>query len=75
DEGGTSSSRDNQEERHNVEHVESDDEVDEFIFPEGDKLENNVAIVTGGAQGIGESIVRLFVKHGAKVVIANVNDD
>ncbi|GJT41354.1 hypothetical protein Tco_0941219 [Tanacetum coccineum] len=46
DEYGTSSSRSNQvedqETRHKVsqlnEHVESDDEVDEFIFPEGDKF-------------------------------------
>ncbi|XP_076885319.1 borneol dehydrogenase, mitochondrial-like [Bidens hawaiensis] len=39
------------------------------------RLENKVAIVTGGARGIGECIVRLFVKHGAKVVIADVRDD
>ncbi|PWA54131.1 alcohol dehydrogenase [Artemisia annua] len=39
------------------------------------RLENKVAIVTGGARGIGECIVRLFVKHGAKVVIADVIDD
>ncbi|GKC49937.1 secoisolariciresinol dehydrogenase-like protein, partial [Tanacetum coccineum] len=38
-------------------------------------LENKVAIVIGGAQGIGECIVRLFVKYGAKVVIADVNVD
>nr|GEZ25555.1 secoisolariciresinol dehydrogenase-like [Tanacetum cinerariifolium] len=40
-----------------------------------ERLENKVAIVTGGARGIGECIVRLFVKHGAKVVIVDVNDD
>ncbi|KAJ9563971.1 hypothetical protein OSB04_009131 [Centaurea solstitialis] len=39
------------------------------------RLENKVAIVTGGAQGIGECIVRSFVKHGAKVVILDVKDD
>ncbi|GKC91535.1 secoisolariciresinol dehydrogenase-like protein [Tanacetum coccineum] len=39
------------------------------------RLENKVTIVTGGARGIGECIVRLFVKHGVKVVIANVKDD
>ncbi|PWA80657.1 Glucose/ribitol dehydrogenase [Artemisia annua] len=39
------------------------------------ELENKVAIVTGGARGIGECIVRLFVKHGAKVVIADIIDD
>ncbi|KAI3720159.1 hypothetical protein L6452_21072 [Arctium lappa] len=39
------------------------------------RLENKVAIVTGGAQGIGECIVRSFVKHGAKVVIVDIKDD
>ncbi|XP_071710505.1 short chain aldehyde dehydrogenase 1-like [Rutidosis leptorrhynchoides] len=39
------------------------------------RLEGKVAIITGGASGFGESTVRLFVKHGAKVVIADVQDD
>ncbi|KAL1819190.1 hypothetical protein ACET3Z_014059 [Daucus carota] len=38
------------------------------------RLEGKVAIVTGGAKGIGEATVRLFVKHGAKVIIADVED-
>lgn len=38
------------------------------------QLENKVAIVTGGASGIGEAIVKLFIKQGAKVVISDLND-
>ncbi|MEO8738224.1 MAG: L-iditol 2-dehydrogenase [Casimicrobiaceae bacterium] len=36
------------------------------------KLENKVAVVTGGAQGIGAAIARAYVAEGAKVVIADV---
>lgn len=32
-------------------------------------------MITGGASGIGECTARLFVKYGAKVVIADVQDD
>ncbi|KAK4352498.1 hypothetical protein RND71_028016 [Anisodus tanguticus] len=39
------------------------------------RLLGRVAIVTGGASGIGESIVRLFHKHGAKVCIADIQDE
>ncbi|TKY65739.1 Short-chain dehydrogenase reductase 2a [Spatholobus suberectus] len=38
------------------------------------RLEGKIAIVTGGARGIGEATVRVFVRHGAKVVIADVED-
>ncbi|CAN6169329.1 unnamed protein product [Urochloa humidicola] len=38
------------------------------------RLEGKVAIVTGGARGIGEAIVRAFVQHGALVVIADIDD-
>ena len=34
-----------------------------------------MAIITGGASGIGEAIVRLFTKHGAKVIIADLADE
>jgi len=38
------------------------------------KFESKVAIVTGGASGIGEATVRLFAAEGAKVVIADFAD-
>ncbi|KAK2969890.1 hypothetical protein RJ640_015458 [Escallonia rubra] len=39
------------------------------------RLQGKVAIVTGGASGIGESTTHLFWKNGAKVVIADVQDE
>jgi 3-oxoacyl-[acyl-carrier protein] reductase len=38
-------------------------------------FKNKVAIVTGAAQGMGASYARLLAKHGAKVVLADINVD
>jgi 3alpha(or 20beta)-hydroxysteroid dehydrogenase len=38
------------------------------------RLANKVAIVTGGARGMGEATVRLFIEHGAQVVIGDLLD-
>jgi NAD(P)-dependent dehydrogenase (short-subunit alcohol dehydrogenase family) len=38
------------------------------------RVEGKVALVTGGASGLGEAMVRLLVAHGARVVIADVAD-
>ena len=38
------------------------------------KLENKIAAVTGGAMGNGLGIVKVFLKHGAKVIILDYSD-
>lgn len=38
------------------------------------KLENKIAIVTGGAMGNGLGIVKVFLKYGAKVVILDYDE-
>ena len=37
-------------------------------------LADRVCIVTGGAQGIGEACIRLFAREGARLVIADIDD-
>jgi 3-oxoacyl-[acyl-carrier protein] reductase len=39
------------------------------------KLESQVAVVTGGARGIGRAISKIFAQEGAAVVIADLNEE
>ena len=39
------------------------------------RLKDKVAIITGAASGIGRGVAEVFIAHGAKVVIADINED
>ena len=38
------------------------------------RLENKVAVVTGGARGLGQAMAELFAKEGAKVIAADMGE-
>lgn len=41
----------------------------------GKRFENKVAVITGGASGIGAATARLLAREGAHIVLADINDN
>ncbi|MFX1265223.1 MAG: SDR family NAD(P)-dependent oxidoreductase [Promethearchaeota archaeon] len=39
------------------------------------RMDDRVAVITGGASGIGKAIAELFVKEGAQVVVSDIQDE
>ncbi len=39
------------------------------------KLDNRIAVITGGGSGIGEATARLFAAEGARVIIADIDEN
>ncbi|QGG94433.1 SDR family oxidoreductase [Actinomarinicola tropica] len=44
-------------------------------YPQGNRLDGKVALISGGARGLGEAFARAMVAQGAKVVIGDMLDD
>lgn len=38
------------------------------------QLQNSTALITGGASGLGEATARLFLSHGARVIVLDLNE-
>ncbi len=41
----------------------------------GERIKDKVAVITGGACGIGAGAVKLFIEEGASVIVSDLNED
>ena len=51
------------------------DYVPDYLATPGTALAGKVAIVTGGASGIGDAVGRIFAANQAKVLLVDVDED
>jgi NAD(P)-dependent dehydrogenase (short-subunit alcohol dehydrogenase family) len=45
------------------------------MYPKGTALAGKVAIITGGASGIGEAVAKIFAANACKVVLVDINNE
>ena len=51
------------------------DYVPDYIAQPGNALTGKVAIITGGASGIGDAVGRIFAANQAKVLLVDIDED
>lgn len=49
--------------------------MEEYKYENGNKLAGKVAIVTGGASGIGEAVAKIFAANQCKVLLVDINGE